>query len=192
MFLEIKILSLNTHEQNFAHSLANIENWGSPQTSHKQHYYKLPQHVLVLSSHTYSARGRFLISKDTFVAFCNFVYLCCFKCVCFSLLLFTWCLLLATKNPTDFFDWKCTIFVLCTTIWLQVEEFATLNLIGWKSLCCIFKIQSGHPTFSYKANQNACLFSNCIVRMKTRCWCQISTIRTFACRWSKSKFCTLV
>ena len=55
-----------------AHNVANNEIRGNPKTSLKQHSYKLPQLVLVLSSNAYSALGRILILKDTFL---NFVYL---------------------------------------------------------------------------------------------------------------------
>ena len=140
-----------------------------------------PPAFLVLSSHAYSALGRFLILKDTFVAVRNFCILL------YSSNAFSFVFALVTTK-SHWFSWlEVKFFVLRTTIWLQVEEFATTEF-NWLKKCTLhFQNSVGSSRSLIKANQKRCLFSDCIVPMKTRCWCQISTIRTSACRCSGLK-----
>ena len=105
-----------------------FENWGSPQESHRP-LIQTPPYVLVMISHAYVSGEsslllffRFsLIQNDGAESDCAFLQ---FTCRFYS------CSLVSCAFFQLFGCLVVNFFVRCTTIWLQVEELATL----WISL----------------------------------------------------------
>ena len=129
-----------------------------------------PPAFLVLSSHALCALGRFLICFQG-----NRLYLWFFLlCACLLLLLVP-CLLelIFLPKSSPIFGRKWIIFSsLCHHVASSWRSCYNWVFIGWKSVRCIFKLQSGHPTLSKNQSETLICFLMAKYAWKTRCWCQ--------------------
>ena len=97
-------------------------------------------------------------------------------------------LLLESCHKSHWLSWlEVNYFRSLSTIWIQIEEFATTEF-NWLKKCTLhIQTSVGSSRFLKKPIRNTLCFSDCIIRMKSRCWCQISPIRTSACGCSRLK-----
>ena len=132
-----------------------------------------PPAFLVLSSHALCALGRFLIC---FQGNCLYLWFFFFALVCCSLyacrLRFA-CLNWFLPKSSPIFGRKWTIFSSsCHHVASSWRSCYNWVFIGWKSVRCIFKLQSGHPTLSKNQSETLICFPMAKYAWKTMCWCQ--------------------
>ena len=141
--------------------VANDENWGSPQISHKQHYYKLPQQSWSWVV-TLRVLGRFLICQRYLNIPLNFSS--CLSCSLVAVLAVRLSPGLFTSKPW-WFTTGCELYILRATMWLQFEE----SCYNWNSLvesvCVAFSNFSRVSCFLAEPIRNKFVFSDSKVRM---------------------------
>jgi len=136
-----------------------------------------PPAFLVLSSHALCALGRFLIcfqGNCLYLWFFFFALVCCSLYAC-RLRLFLNCFFF--HNLQWFLVGSDLFSVLRATIWLQVEEIATIDFLLVEKVYVAF---SEHPTLSKHQSETLMCFPMVKYAWKTICRCQnfkYSTIR---------------
>ena len=134
-----------------------------------------PPAFLVLSSHALCALGRFLIcfqGNRLYLWFFFFARVCCSLIACRLRFAWTWTVFFF-QNLHRFFGRKWIIFSSsCHHVASSWRNCYNWVFIGWKSVRCIFKLQSGHPTLSKNQSETLICFPMAKYAWKTMCWCQ--------------------
>ena len=129
-----------------------------------------PLAFLVLSSHAYSALGRFLIfPKVTIYSFASLLF-SAFFAVRLSLALLAW--FFRTKILDDFWP-EVNLQILRATMWLQVEEVARTEIHWLKACASHFQTSVGYPAFSMSQSETFLIFPMAKYAWNAICWCQV-------------------